>query len=1278
MHGPCAGVSSDGRPRYARTVLRRLPRLLVPLALAASLLSCSAAAPPPPRTPTAEARQLGPTSTSGEVVGRWLLAELLGPGGSAEGARRARARLDDLKADGMLASLGRGLDDFSHGRMAASARAFLRAAQQAKGDPGPLAPLVAWFSINHLLTLDPAVPALWGEARPWVLASIEAPGQLGWRARGELVEWWTHHAFEDAEANLAERARIQFGCVPAVRLAGPFGHGVAADRWRPFPAEKPGPWPATWPAAPLRSVPPKILATERRGCVIHLDEPALPGVFYAETFLDLPAEREILVAVQGAMALWVDDHKVLERDLRIWGVWPRFGVRLRLAAGRHRILAKLPDPDTSIRIHDPSGAPLTLASSADPGPSYVTSPPLAVGDPNLLMRYLGDGQAHPPEDELEAYLAAFFAAQEGQFDVANVLLEGLLKEHDAAAPLSLAAAAAFTEKDPIFPDNDARDLARTLRERAVSLDPGLYFPRLWLILDRLDKGLPEAARAVQALRDEFPEVPEIGRVLVSLYGRLGWRAERSRAASALVERFPEDRGALETVIPALEEAGKLKEADELAVRLRRLFPDSEIELDRAIARRDYPAAIAELKRLSQRRPERKDLIERIASLQLRAGEKVDVLGSLERALRLNPRDMGARLALADARFARGEQGALRSALATAIQQGLDTRELRGAIELVEGVTELESYRVDPRAVIRQYEAASESLDGTAARVLDYSVLWVHDDGSARMLEHEILRVQSQEAINKLAEQRVPPGALVLRLRVLKRDGRVLEPERVEGKPTVTMPHLEVGDYIETEHILATEGDGEGGLRYLSPHWFFREADIAYWRSEFVVITPRHRKLTIETTGQVPPPEVKEEGPLTLRRWRVDRSPAAPVEPGSPPIQEFLPSVRVGWGISSEGQLARMLDASFDDSSRDPRLTRVAQRIAAEGGPTQDPTEKARRLYRWVLASVEDGRESDGRKVILGKSGSRAAAFLYLARSLGLPVELAVARDRLRDPDEGPLAASFAFDHLVLRLARPCPQEPCQPLWFTVGDKHAPFGFLPPELRGQPAHRLLPGLPADRTSEGGTFDGIAYEGQVKLRSDGSADLELDQRFYGRVGVGMRRNLEQLPDEQLAPAVESRLLARALPGARLLKLEVLDREDLDRPVTFRMKIELSDFARRRGNALVIKPPLMMKIAPFATLEARQTPLLLPEATHSEVRLLIQLPKGATIPAAPAPSELRDGDRSLVIRDRVEGEALRLERVLDLPAGRIPVPAYPAFRAFAHGADEGASREILVNLP
>src|SRR5579859_689226 len=113
------------------------------------------------------------------------------------------------------------------------------------------------------------------------------------------------------------------------------------------------------------------------------------------------------------------------------------------------------------------------------------------------------------------------------------------------------------------------------------------------------------------------------------------------------------------------------------------------------------------------------------------------------------------------------------------------------------------------------------MEGNAARVLDYSALWIHPDGSSDMLEHEILRIQAQEEIGQESEQRVPSG-LVLRMRVLKPDGSQLEPEPVEGKPTLTMPHLEVGDYVEIEHISPEAGDGQKGKRFRGPHWFFRE------------------------------------------------------------------------------------------------------------------------------------------------------------------------------------------------------------------------------------------------------------------------------------------------------------------------------------------------------------------------------------------------------------------------------------------------------------------------
>src|SRR5262249_26802470 len=212
-----------------------------------------------------------------------------------------------------------------------------------------------------------------------------------------------------------------------------------------------------------------------------------------------------------------------------------------------------------------------------------------------------------------------------------------------------------------------------------------------------------------------------------------------------------------------------------------------------------------------------------------------------------PRGSAAAFGRAAQAYARGDGGALRRALAAALRAGAPTDELRAAIDVVEGATDLEPYRKDGRAIIREYQAwekAGHHMDGTAARVLDYSAIWVHEDGSSEMLEHEIQKLQSQEAINAESETE-PPSGLVLRLRVIKPDGRILEPAPVAGKPTLTLPHLEVGDFIELEHVTPQQGDGAHGREYHGPLWFFREADKGYWQSEFVVITPADRDLQIE-------------------------------------------------------------------------------------------------------------------------------------------------------------------------------------------------------------------------------------------------------------------------------------------------------------------------------------------------------------------------------------------------------------------------------------------------
>src|SRR5690606_22163432 len=132
----------------------------------------------------------------------------------------------------------------------------------------------------------------------------------------------------------------------------------------------------------------------------------------------------------------------------------------------------------------------------------------------------------------------------------------------------------------------------------------------------------------------------------------------------------------------------------------------------------------------------------------------------------------------------------------------------------------------------------------------------------------------------------------------------------------------------------------------------------------VVISPKERPLQIETRGDVPQPRVTENGPVLVHRFRVDRNLAMPDEPGSPPPFEYLPSVRVGWGVSVEDRLRRLAENLADDLPADPRLRRIALAIADDPNlPPADEQERARRLYRWVMSNIEEGDEDDGRRIV---------------------------------------------------------------------------------------------------------------------------------------------------------------------------------------------------------------------------------------------------------------------------------------------------------------------------
>jgi tetratricopeptide (TPR) repeat protein len=1252
--------------------------------LAAGVISLVAGAcggAPDARTPVAIAkvRSEARSSSDGEVVGRWLLDEMFAPGGTAKGAEDARRRLLDKKTrgDGLYAALGGAIWDELHGDPRRAAAGYVTALGRAKASHEPLAALAAWYATHHLVALRGSVSNLWKDNAAALEAIIAKPGNVGWRALAELHEWSTGEAGGRAELTGDRYDALvtsRMGCALDVRVAGPFGRGASPDRRRSFAAEK-APWPPSWPEDPFRGSVPHVLKTERHRCLTASTEKTEDGVFYVETFFDVPSDRDVLVAVQGALKVWVDDVPLVDRDLRDWGVWQRFGGAVRVPKGRHRLLARTPSDAASLRLLHLDGTAAGLPTDRDASKPYGLDRPELLPDPNPIAAIVADVAAgkEPGLSALATALAAHAAWVDGLSDVAAALLAPIVEPKDAAAG-ALLFAAQVARGDVAYAEQVRRITEKELFSRAYAADAKLWYARAWLVLDDADqRGLVEAVEPLRQLAAERPAVPQVTEQLARLYGRLGWRAERMRALQGLSERFPDDRDALGLYLTALEDDGALAEADAVAARIKELDPDAEVDLDRALARHDWKSAIEELRRLERRRPDRKEIAGRIANVLMRAGDPRAAAAQLEKALAKDPGDVAARFRLADRLYAQGDTSALRRALAGALQAGSKGAEIREAIDLLEGASLLEPYRKDGRQVIREFEAwekAGRKMDGNAARVLDYAAVWVHSDGSSEMLEHEIIRMQSQEAVDKEAEQKQPDG-LVLRLRVIKPDGTILEPESVAGKPTLTMPHLEVGDYFEMEHITPMPSEGARGRRYRGPHWFFREADKGYWRSEFVVVAPKDRPVEIETVGQAPKPATIDRGPFVERRWLVEESPPAPEEPDAPNPREFLPSVRVGWGFSLEDMLLRYTDAASEETPLDPRLVKVAQAIV-KGIPASSPDDRARAVYTFVGEAIQDAQESDGRRAITGRAGSRQAAFFYLMRLLGVKAELALVKSRVAPPAVGKMSEVENYDHVVARL-----DTGGEGRWLTVRDKFAPFGYVPAELRGQPAFRLVPGAPRATTPKLGAADGVRIEGRAYLKEDGSASVEIAQSYEGRMGIGLRAVFDRVAESKRSELVETRLLGNNLPGARLRDLRIENKEDLAKPLVLRMKADVPQLARSAGDGrLILKQLFAVDIAQVASLPQRQTPLLLGSSSHVEVDFDIVTPTTTRLPAALPGGEIRDGDRSIVVRDGVVGNLLKLSRVVDIPAGRVqPGAEYARFVEFARESDRLLAREIAL---
>jgi cellulose synthase operon protein C len=1155
----------------------------------------------------------------------------------------------------------------------AEARHLAAVVAAAPGDP--LA-IVALRRLGELAETAPARAADVDLAVSKLLEQGRLAGAAAYRAR--IVRATAAEVQGDHAA--AARHRAENGAVSAWTLSGPYALLHALDFGGKVPPEDgtiPAavPAPAGLPPSPTRTLP------APDGTLTLEGEPADGDVFALATDVTVGKGGRYLLSVGTQLSVRVRVDGVLLHERRAFdGPSAAFTQRaVTLAPGRHRLVAVVsrgtPRTGLHVALSREDGAP-SDAAFAPPGPGAAAAPagPAPVpGPPALAGRTL----AAALEPALGPALARVLAARDalGSDRETAKALVGEARALRPAASIVRIARADVVADDPTLDDRVAAARAEADLREALRLDPGSAQARLRLAAQlrsaerpddvdealaglgpaasrpaalaararaALDRGLAERAEGLagEALRAGGScEAAELAAELAGRRGDVG----REDEAVAVVARCRGGRERLATHRRKRGDAAGERAALDPVVAARPWSVEPGFARAEALlAAGDPRAAVAALEALAAVWPRAARVLEKLGDLRELAGDAAGARAARERALLLNPANLP----------------------------------LRRALALDDGPEVLADLAEDARAAIRAYEAGPLPGGVSSTMVLDASAIDVHPGGAATERTHQVIHVLDQQGVEQWGEVNVPPGASLLTLRTLKRDGRTLEPERAgSGKGSVSLAGLEPGDYLEYEWLRADRAPrGAGG--YVTSPFYFQVPGARLFRSVYVVRAPAGLGLSADAHG-MPAPELARDGDRELVKVERRDVPAFIPEPSAPAGTEVLPFLSVGTGGGREVLQRALGDGLLERTRPTEELRQLAAEVRAAAGAGAPPIALVRAAYARVAKDVlghGGGIGEDASQVLSRGRGGRLVVLKAVLGVLGVPARIALVRPFSADPAAWRFPPLGLWSTPLLRV-----KVGAETLWLDPSERLNPFGAFPDTVAGCEALVLPePGdaLEVDRTPDAARArEDRVLTLRIALAADGGATITGSDRYTGAAGAALKGALERLDASERRQAIEG-ILGRMFRGVSVSRVDVLGEDDPEAPGEIRFEARASDVARAAGAERILEAPIFpARLASrFVQVARRRTPLLVPEPDRATQRIELVAPPGLAVRAGPA-TRLETPFGTFTRQERVEGATLFREERLDLARGRIPPERYLEFARFAREVDEAQDRPVVL---
>lgn len=841
--------------------------------------------------------------------------------------------------------------------------------------------------------------------------------------------------------------------------------------------------------------------------------------------------------------------------------------------------------------------------------------------------------------------------------------------------------------DVTAPESERREVARGHYRAVLAKIPGQ--PMALRGLARLEREEQRLDAAHELLSGATSD-PRTALELLDLLRSRGWEVESLKLAESLAPLAAYSPRLSQELIDTWRAFGRFAEAQRLAEQLEMAFPGTGTErLAELATDRGQPPAEA-LEAAWEAEPERHAALRSAVLARRASGDLAGAEALLERFVQSRPQDGWALGELARVALQKGDVALAEQRARAVLEKHPDFAPFEGLLSQLAREPERFDVLADGPALVAAYRRFAEGAEGQVdagypvVTVYDRVEIEVRRDGSTLEVSHRIRLVQSKQGADALGDVRPPDGARLLIARTLKRDGRLLEPERTEGKADLSFPELEPGDAVETAWVSRSRvSPSEGG--YLTGVAF------ASWnpvhRLEARVVAERGLDVATSVFGKAPAPKrvTRPDGRRELS-WQIDRIAPTPREPLTVSARSFFPFVdlrvvRAGevedpsapskaWALIARAYAARIM-----------RLTARAARVEAKAAELARKADPVAAAFSFVKRDIGDAEqlntfETAVEAALASKKGNRALVLYTLLQALAerpgvggkAGVELLVCapeRDGTPEDRDQPTPNANRYFYPVVRWSdakRTVFMDPSRP--------YTPLGDLPAELNG--VRCLAPSRHAQATP---FFDLPSVEGRPTF--DLVIELELDARgdAKGRV-IGLAEGAAASPLRQafIAQDAERRRmifeqwLGTLYAGARLVELVVEDADESERPMRWTASFEVAGVAQEDKGHLAMRGLAkglvagdfagVPELAQLVSAPSRQTPLrVLPYAEDVEFR--VRLPKGYVLVAAPRDHEAAIGPAKLVQRVEKGPGLVTVKRQVRLVNQRVEATAYAALR-------------------